>query len=78
MCFFVLLKCARTQKILQRRQGRSWCQCSCQEERFDPGQWPGRRRGRGREMLLVPVHQGPKCSEEGAVHEKVRKLLSRV
>ena len=32
------------------RQGRSWCQCSCQEERLDPGQWPGRRRGRGREM----------------------------
>ena len=62
------------------RQGRSWCHCSCQEERFDPGQCSG-QGGEGEEgekCPLVPVNQGSKCSEEGAVHGKVLKLLSRL
>ena len=31
----------------------------------------------GEKCPLVPVHQGSKCSEKGAVHGKVLKLLSR-
>ena len=31
----------------------------------------------GEKCPLVPVHQGSKCSEEGAVHGKVLKLLNQ-
>ena len=59
------------------RQGRSWCQCSCQEERFDLGHGQDGEGEEGEKCPLVPVNQGSKCCEEGAAHGKVLKLLGR-
>ena len=66
------------QKNTSGGQGRSWCQCSCQEERYDPGQWPGRRRGRGREMLTSSSTSGVKVFWGGGSSWKSTKIAKQI
>ena len=75
--FFVLLKSARTQKILQIGKVGLGASAAVRRRDLTLASGQGGEGEEGEKCPLVPVHQGSKCSEEGAVHGKVLKLLGR-
>ena len=68
--FFVLLKSARTHKILQIGKVGLGASAAVRRRDLTLASGQGGEGEEGEKCPLVPVHQGSKCSEEGQFMEK--------